>query len=85
MVTQHNYINKRQSHSHTQIQTNKGFPYQYLYYFHKTSLRKCFMLCNDVVANRKRDLSEVIQRELVSGFRYIYNELWEETLKERRI
>lgn len=41
------------------------------------------MLCNDVVANRKRDLSEVIQRELVSGFRYIYNELWEETLKER--
>lgn len=32
------------------------------------------MLCNDVVANRKRDLSEVIQRELVSGFRYIYNE-----------
>lgn len=42
------------------------------------------MLCNDVVANRKRDLFEVIQRELVSGFRYIYNELWEETLKERR-
>lgn len=33
------------------------------------------VLCYDVVVNRKRDLFEIIQRGLVFGFRYIYNEL----------
>lgn len=81
MVTLHNYIDKRQSHSHTQIQTNQGFPYQYFYITFIRLLRKCFMLCN--VAGEEI-YQKVFRKRLVSGFRYIFNELEEETLRERR-